>query len=155
MLDGVACSDILVLHDRRLPGSRANIDHLVITASRVWVIDTKRYIGKRPERHVEGGFFGIGGREGLKVGGRKRDSLVDGVVRQVAHVERAVCPRVSVQGVLCFVDADWPLFGGDFSVGGVGVLWPKLLRKEIVRGVTPGANALEIGRAIEAIFRPA
>ena len=30
-----------VLHDRRVPGSRANLDHLVIGPSGVWVIDTK------------------------------------------------------------------------------------------------------------------
>ncbi len=31
----------VVLHDRRIPGSRANIDHLVIGPTGVWVIDTK------------------------------------------------------------------------------------------------------------------
>jgi hypothetical protein len=30
-----------VLHDRSVPGSRANIDHLVIGPSGVWVVDTK------------------------------------------------------------------------------------------------------------------
>ena len=30
-----------VLHDRRVPGSRANLDHLVIGPSGVWLIDTK------------------------------------------------------------------------------------------------------------------
>jgi hypothetical protein len=31
----------VVLHDRAVPGSRANIDHLVIASTGVWVIDTK------------------------------------------------------------------------------------------------------------------
>jgi hypothetical protein len=31
----------VVLHDRRIPGSRANIDHLVVGPTGVWVIDTK------------------------------------------------------------------------------------------------------------------
>jgi Nuclease-related domain len=30
-----------VLHDRRVPGSRANLDHLVIGPSGVWLLDTK------------------------------------------------------------------------------------------------------------------
>jgi Nuclease-related domain len=31
----------VVLHDRAVPGSRANIDHLVISSTGVWVVDTK------------------------------------------------------------------------------------------------------------------
>ena len=27
--------------------------------------------------------------------------------------------------MLCFVEADWPLMGGDFTIAGVSVLWPK------------------------------
>src|ERR1700709_487015 len=34
------CPDVPVLHDRRIPGSRANIDHIGIAATGVWVIDT-------------------------------------------------------------------------------------------------------------------
>ena len=33
----------VVLHDRRVPGSRANIDHLVIGPTGVWVVDSKVY----------------------------------------------------------------------------------------------------------------
>jgi hypothetical protein len=33
----------VVLHDLALPGSRANVDHLVIGPTGVWVIDTKAY----------------------------------------------------------------------------------------------------------------
>ncbi len=35
-----------VLHDRRIPGTDANIDHLVIGPSAVWVIDSKSYRGR-------------------------------------------------------------------------------------------------------------
>lgn len=37
---------VAVLHDRRIPGSKANIDHIAIAPTGVWVIDTKRYKGK-------------------------------------------------------------------------------------------------------------
>jgi hypothetical protein len=40
----------VVLHDRRIPGRRSNIDHLVIARSGVWVVDTKRYRGKVERR---------------------------------------------------------------------------------------------------------
>jgi hypothetical protein len=29
--------------------------------------------------------------------------------------------------VLCFIDADWPLIGGAFTIRGIEVLWPKRL----------------------------
>ena len=34
---------------------------------------------------------------------------------------------VPVHGVLCFVEADWPLIGGSFTTQGVQALWPKKL----------------------------
>ena len=34
----------------------------------------------------------------------------------------ARCP-----GVLCFVEADWPLIGGAFTTRGIHALWPKRL----------------------------
>ena len=40
------CPTVPVLHDRRIRTSRANIDHIAIAATGVWVIDTKRYKGK-------------------------------------------------------------------------------------------------------------
>ena len=63
------------------------------------------------------------------VGGRDRTNLVDGVDKQVGLVRSALAdqPDVPVRGMLCFIDADWPVFGGDFMVRDVGVLWPKKL----------------------------
>ncbi len=40
----------VVLHDRRVPGSRANIDHLVIGRTGVWVLDTKTSRGRVSSR---------------------------------------------------------------------------------------------------------
>ena len=36
----------VVFHDLALPGSRANVDHLVIGPTGVWVVDTKAYRGR-------------------------------------------------------------------------------------------------------------
>ncbi len=36
----------VVLHDLRIPGSRANVDHLVIGPTGVWVVDSKSYRAK-------------------------------------------------------------------------------------------------------------
>lgn len=61
------------------------------------------------------------------VGGRDRTKLVNGVLKQVGLVRAALegGPDVPVRGMLCFVDGDWPLIGGSFTVRGVDVVWPR------------------------------
>ena len=115
------------LHDRRIQGTRANIDHVVIGPTGVWVIDAKWYVGKRPALEVGGGI--IRPRvESLRVGGRDGTKLVQGVQSQVERVTAALGEAVPpVLGVLCFLQADWPLIGGSFSVDGVHDVWPRLL----------------------------
>lgn len=127
MLDQLAGPGLAVLHDRGIPGSRANIDHLVVTREAVFVIDPKRYTG-RPALRVEGGVLRPR-VEKLVVAGRDRTKLVRGVLGQVARVQDVVGDGVPVRGVLCFVDSDWPLLGSAFSTQGVTVLWPRRLRK--------------------------
>lgn len=63
------------LHGRRIPGTRANIDHIVVMAAGVFVVDAKRYVDKRPELRVEGGILRPR-VERLMVGGRDRTKLV-------------------------------------------------------------------------------
>lgn len=76
-LDGLKSEAVRVLHDRRIPGSKANVDHLVVTSGGVWVIDAKRYRG-RPELRVEGGL--IRPRvEKLVINGREKTKLAEGV----------------------------------------------------------------------------
>jgi hypothetical protein len=120
-----------VLHDRRIRGTRANIDHIVIGPTGIWVIDAKRYAGKRPSLRVDGGI--IRPRvESLRIGGRDGIKLVHGVQSQVERVTGTLGDGAPpVTGVLCFVDADWPLIGGSFSVDEVHVLWPRLLVQRI------------------------
>ncbi|MFS4507540.1 nuclease-related domain-containing protein [Clavibacter sp. Sh2141] len=127
-LDGIASPRLRVLHDRRIPGTRANIDHIAVTGAGVWVIDAKRYTG-RVSLRVEGGLLRPR-TETLRIGGRDRTKLVTGVQRQVALVQAAL-PDVRVTGSLCFVDADWPLLGGDFVIGGVRVRRPRTLTKAL------------------------
>lgn len=125
-LDALASPTRRVLHDRRIPGSRANIDHLVVCPQGVVVIDAKRYRGT-PRLRVEGGFLSPR-VEKLMVGRRNCTPLVDGVLKQVERVTATLHPEhaeVPVIGMLCFVDADWPLIGGSFTIRGIRVLWPK------------------------------
>ena len=77
----------VALHDRKVPGSRRNIDHIVVAASGVWVIDTKRWGGKVERRDV-GGWFKTDQR--LYVGGRDRSKAVEGMAWQVESVAAAL-----------------------------------------------------------------
>ena len=94
------CPDILLLHDRRMPHSKANIDHIAVGASGVYVIDAKRYRGKIEVRQP------LFGAPKLKIAGRDETKLVDGLAKQVAVVEATLAdlaPEVPVHGCLCFV----------------------------------------------------
>ncbi|MGG7308739.1 nuclease-related domain-containing protein [Curtobacterium sp. AB451] len=150
-LDAIASEHVVVFHDRRIPRSRANIDHIVITRAGVWVIDAKRYRNKRPRLQVEGGLFRPR-TEKLIVGG-DRTKLVDGVLLQVALVQDVVAPA-SVRGVLCFVDADWPLFGGSFTVRGIDVCWPRRLSRQLT-ALEGAVDVTAVAAAIAAHFPPA
>lgn len=53
--------------------------------------------------------------------------LVDGVLKRVEVVRGIVGDDITVTGVLCFIDADWPLIGRAVTTRGVEVLWPRKL----------------------------
>ncbi len=84
-----------------------------------------------PELRVEGGILRPR-VEKLLVGKRDRTKLVDGVLAQVDRLCRALEDMdVPVVGVLCFVNADWPLIGGSLKVRGVRVVSPRRLSRII------------------------
>jgi len=142
-LDSLVGDGLAVLHDRRIPRTRANLDHLVISRGGVFVVDAKKYRG-RPALRVEGGLFRPR-TETLVVGGRNCTKLVDGVLKQVDLVRAAVDdPAVPVTGALCFVGADWPLIGGAFRTRGVHILWPKRLGQLVAEPTTRAVNTLVV-----------
>jgi hypothetical protein len=127
-LNELATDSLRMLHDRRIPGTRANIDHFAVTPNGVYVIDAKKYRG-RPRLKVEGGILRPR-VEKLLVGGRDCSRLVEGVLKQVDVVGSIGCD-VPLHGVLCFVEADWPLVGGSFTARGIQVLPPKKLYSQL------------------------
>ena len=55
--------------------------------------------------------------------------------------------------MLCFVDADWPLFGGSFVIDGVDVLSPRKAGEKLTSpGSTTPRSVDEIHRALAAAF---
>lgn len=150
-LDSLVSESIAVLHDRRILGSKANIDHIAVTTAGIWVIDAKRYKGK-PELRIEGGILRPR-VETLLVGRRDCTKLVDGVLKQVELV-RDLVGEVPVTGALCFVEADWPLIGGAFTTRGVHALWPKRLAK-LLTETSGTVEVAPVRERLSAHFKPA
>ena len=151
-LNALASEDLAILHDRRIPGSKANIDHIAITSGGIWVIDAKRYKG-RPELKIEGGFLRPRA-EKLLIGGRESTKLVDGVLKQLDVVKDLV-EDVPINGALCFIDADWPLFGGAFTTRGVQILWPKRLTEVLAAQTSGDVDVVRMKESLASTFRPA
>lgn len=89
----------MILHDRKIPGTVANIDHIVIGPTGVWVVETKNYGGKVRVRDGE-----------LRVNGRRRQGVRAEVEREVAAVARFV-PSTAVQAIVVVRRAEFPWFG--------------------------------------------
>lgn len=110
--------------------------YLVIAPSGVWVLGARRYEG-RPS--PQGGLLSRR-TQILQLGKRSATRLVAGMARQTETVQTELGPDVPVAGMLCILDADWPVFGGAFTVDGVRVLWPKKACEVIETGrrLSPG-----------------
>ncbi|HEX4628894.1 MAG TPA: nuclease-related domain-containing protein [Gemmatimonadales bacterium] len=153
------CPDVRLLHDRRMPGTRANIDHIAIAPSGVHVIDTKRYKGRI--RVVKPLF----GRPKLLIDGRDRTRLLDGLAKQVSAVSATVADLdgdVPVTGCLCFVapegllaDVGLPLWR-TFEINGHSLYYARRLAKRLNRaGPVSAERAAVLEHELAARFPPA
>jgi hypothetical protein len=127
-----ACPGVVVLHDRRMPKSRANIDHIAIAPSGVFVIDAKRYKGKIEVRKP------LFGDAKLVIRGRDKTKLVEGLRRQVGAVRTALSvveQDASVDGCFCFINPDGQAGGSGIpllrtlSIDGFALFYPRKLSK--------------------------
>ena len=119
----------VLLHDRRIPRSQANIDHIAVAPSGIWIIDARDYKGRVEQREV-GGLFKSDLR--LYVDDRDRTKLVRGLARQIDSVLEALEEAdVPIDAALCFVDAEWGFFSKPLRQGGVWITWPKRLCENI------------------------
>jgi len=113
-----------VLHDLRILGSRANVDHVVVGPTGVFVVESKRMRGKLRVRGDE-----------VFVAGRRR-GMVDEVRREVAAVATVLAGvglEVPVRPILFIQEADPPWFLGK-PAGIPIVLSGRKLRKLITSG---------------------
>jgi hypothetical protein len=93
MLQPLTARGWRILHDRRLPGSRANLDHVLVSpcGTAVVVLDTKRWHARQPTRLVSGR---------VHCGVEDRHGQIEAVARYAARVHQVL----AVPGVVV-----WPL----------------------------------------------
>jgi hypothetical protein len=112
LLDSLALKyGFRVLHDRLIPKSRANIDHIAITRAGIFVIDAKNYKGLIQIRD-KSSFFEKSAAE-LWVGNRNRMNLVAGMNKQISIVQEILMSNsidLPVIGILTFYAAEWETF---------------------------------------------
>lgn len=134
----------ILLHDRDVPGTKGNIDHLAITRNGVWVIDAKNYTGavklwtrqtsERPEQR-------------LYVNGWNQTKLVQRMQWQLDHVRAALGGvPVAVIPAICFVDTDWTS-PPPFRIDGVWITDPSALAELLA---APGPFERDVGGLIAA-----
>jgi hypothetical protein len=112
-----------VLHDRKIPGSRANIDHIAIGPGGVFVVETKNYEG---EVTVRG--------DDLLVAGRKCTDKVEQTWREAVNVQTVLAEHmarlaIDVVPILCVHGSQVPWE----TVQGVRLVGPRGLKKLIMK----------------------
>ncbi len=143
----------ILLHDCKVPKTKGNIDHIAISSSGIWVIDAKRYRGMVEKRDV-GGWFTTDIR--LYVGGRDRTKLAKGLQWQVEAVKKALArENIPINAALCFVDAEWKLFGKPFQIEGTWVTWGLKLSEMIASdGPLGRAEVIEVAMRLTEALPP-
>jgi hypothetical protein len=124
----------VILNDRKIPRSSANIDHIVIAATGVWVIDAKKYTG-RLQRRDKGGWRKVDYH--VYVNGRDQTKLVAGLHKQAAVVRTALGDLdVPIHSAICFVEAEWDFFLKPFQIESVWITYGRHLC-EMIGGEGP------------------
>jgi hypothetical protein len=126
----------IILTDRQVPGTKSNIDHIVIAPSGVWIIDSKKWKGKIEYKSAS--FTDV--TMHLYVGGKDRTSEVDSIYGLVIPVAQVIADRsIPIQPALVFIEGDWGstalprflLFGKPYKHEDVYISGPKVLIKKI------------------------
>ena len=150
------CPEVIVLHDRRMPNSRANIDHLAVAPCGVFVIDAKRYKGKIEIRKP---FLGD---PRLFISGRNKTKLVEGLARQQEAVRSALAeaiPEMPVHACFCFLNPEGqadgsglPLFK-TLSIDDFPLFYPRKLSKRLnSAGALTEESRREVAELLAHIF---
>ena len=142
LLDRLTRDGYVVFHDLAVPGSDANVDHLVIGRSGVFVIDTKQWTGEVRQ-----------GADGLVWHNHYRlDRTLETVRREAERVGRLLSTHAAA--LLCIHGAH--IQGGGLDTQGVAIVPAQLLRS--ARGDDPvlsDADVELLATAARRTLRPA
>lgn len=152
-LDAIDLPGTRVLHDRLIPGSRANIDHLVVSPGGVFTVEAKNYSG-RLEARARG--------TQLWIAGRNRSKLLDQADRQVAAVRRVLTDAglgaVPVVGALCFLGTEMPLLFRPKQIRDVIITTPRRVGVDLATtsrvALTP-SKIQRVAAVLDSGLRPA
>ena len=144
---------VIVLSDRRIPGSKATITMIAVAPAGVFVIDAQHHKGlvqtKRP-----GTFDRLGPPE-LHVGRRNCTPSLDALSHQVSVVRGTLdgspwSADVPVTAMLCLTRAEWGL-ASSARVRDVWVGWPRLLAGTVRSpGAMDSPTVHEVAQTIDA-----
>ena len=111
-LDTLRPQGFVVFHDMGIPGSNANVDHLVIGPTGIFMVDAK----------VRNNKVNLSNQDKLFSGGNMvRTKTTAGEAKAVEKALRGVLPnRMPVQAVMCFVDSALPRL--DHPIDGVRIV---------------------------------
>ncbi|MEU0398535.1 nuclease-related domain-containing protein [Streptomyces sp. NPDC006208] len=116
----------MVLHDRAVPNSRANLDHLVFTVAGAAYVDTKNWRSGKSRLTVQGGT--------LRYGRYDQSRALQTVVWEAEQAARVL--GVAVRPVVAVHGAKVPAPRGCMQIGGVTVVEAKRLRG-LLRSLPP------------------
>ena len=149
-------AEVRVLNDRRVHGTRGNIDHIVVAPGGVFIVDAKEYRG---QVHIvdRGGLFRSDPR--LCVGRRDCSQLADNMTWQVDAVvtflKSVDLGDTPVTAALCFVRAEWPLFSAPDSFRGVRIEGTRSIKRLVTSGSALNAEARDLLESLLARAFPA
>jgi hypothetical protein len=149
----------VILTDRSVPGTDANIDHVVVAPSGVWIIDSKNWRGRIEYRATTS--MGMDTR--LYVGGKDRTSAVENIFNLVIPVAQVIGDKsVPIRQALVFIEGDWSkvpaarmLTSRPYQHLGVLISWPKALWKKINEpGPLDEDTIQRLGALLDKTLRP-
>ncbi len=108
-LDEIATDNAVVLHERKLPDAAGTIDHVVIAANGIWVIDSTNFAGRIGYRSTD---WVHPGDSDMRVGTRREAKLVQAMEVLTDAVRTLTEPigmgAVPIRPAVCFTHSHWP-----------------------------------------------
>ena len=151
----------VVLNDRAVPHSHANIDHVVVAASGVWIIDSKLWKGLIRVKNAGGLLNPV---QKLMVGGRDKSTCAEKIYGQVIPIANVLGdPGIPIRPALAFVHGNWSagkalrsLQNRPYEMLGVMIAWPKAIIAKIGETGPLSSGAItSIAKRLDSALPPA